>query len=82
MQEPKANPDAPRKLSYNEKKELETIEKDIAKMEKRKKEIEQQFLGGIESNDEITALSVELGDIKNTIDEKEMRWLELSEIGS
>jgi len=77
-----ATPDAPRKLSYNEKKELETIEKDIAKMEKRKKEIEQQFLGGIESNDEITALSVELGDIKNTIDEKEMRWLELSEIGS
>ena len=68
-----------RKLSYNEKQELQQLERDISKLEKRKKEIEALFLSGIENADEITKLSVELGEIKNNIDEKEMRWLELSE---
>ena len=68
-----------RKLSYHEKKELETIESDISKMEKRKKEIEALFMDSSMSGDQITELSRELGEIEKSIAEKEDRWLELSE---
>lgn len=68
-----------RKLSYNEKKELETIEKDIEKMEKRKKEIEALFMDSSMSGDQISELSKEMGEIEKSIEEKENRWLELSE---
>jgi len=69
-----------RKLSYNEKKEIENLEKDIEKMQKRKKEIEALFLSNL-SGDQISDLSKELGEIEKSVDEKEDRWLELSELG-
>lgn len=68
-----------RKLSYNEKKEYENLESDIAKLEKRKKEIENLFMDTTLAGDKITELSQELGAIQNSISEKEDRWLELSE---
>ncbi len=68
-----------RKLSYLEKKEMQDMEKEIEKMEKRKKEIHELFNNPDMSGEQITELSVELGEIQNKIDENEMRWLELSE---
>jgi len=68
-----------RKLSYAEKKEIENIENDIEKMQKRKKEIESLFLDSSLSGEKISELSKELGDIDKSVDEKENRWLELSE---
>jgi len=69
-----------RKLSYNEKKELENIEKEIEIMEKRKKEIEALFMDSSINGDQISALSKEMGEIEKSIEEKENRWLELSEM--
>ena len=68
-----------RKLSYAEKMEYQQIEKDLAVMEKRKKEIEALFMEGSLAGDQITELSQELGNIQKSIDEKEERWLELAE---
>ncbi|MBT8232441.1 MAG: ABC transporter ATP-binding protein, partial [Bacteroidia bacterium] len=85
LSEPKPAPapiqkEEKRKLSYAEKKELETLEKDIEKMEKRKGVIGNLFLDGDLSNDKITELSIEMGEIEKSITEKEDRWLELSEL--
>lgn len=68
-----------RKLSYKEKMEYAQIEKDLAKMEKRKKEIEALFMDSTLEGDKITELSQELGQIQKDIDEREERWLELAE---
>lgn len=68
-----------RKLNYHEKKEYSGLEENIAKLEKRKKEIETLFLEGTLEGDKITELSQELGNIQKEIEEKEDRWLELSE---
>ena len=71
---------AKRKLSYKEKRELEQLEKDIATLEAEQKQIEEGLCGGTTSVDEITALSKRLPVLKDELDEKSMRWLELSEI--
>ena len=68
-----------RKLNYFEKKEFSGLEKEIEKLEQKKNEIEQKFLDTSLSSQEIEKLSIELGEIKNDIEIKEMRWLELSE---
>lgn len=68
-----------KKLSYNEKMELQKLEKDIASLEKRKSEIESAFLDGSLSGEKINTLSVEMGEIEKSISEKEDRWLELSD---
>ena len=69
-----------RKLSYKEKREMEQLEKDIAALEKEKKQIEEALCGGTTSVDEITAMSKRLPVLNDELDEKSMRWLELSEI--
>ena len=71
--------DTVRKLSYKEKMEMETIEKELKKMEARKKEIEELFQDPQLSGEKIQELSIELGDIDKTIESHEERWLELSE---
>ena len=71
-----------RKLSYKEKRELEQLEKDIAAMEAEKKQIEEALCGGTTSVDEITAMSKRLPVLNDELDEKTLRWLELSEIES
>ena len=68
-----------RKLTYKEKIEFEQLEKDIAALEAEKAEIEQQLCSGNLSIDELTEKSRRLPLIKEELDEKEMRWLELSE---
>ena len=69
-----------RRLSYKEKREMEQLEKDIAALEEEKKQIEEALCGGTTSVDEITAMSKRLPVLKDELDEKSMRWLELSEI--
>ena len=69
-----------RRLSYKEKREMEQLEKDIAALETEKKQIEDALCGGITSVDEITAMSKRLPMLNDELDEKSMRWLELSEI--
>ena len=71
-----------RKLSYKEKREMEQLEKDIAALEAEKKQIEEALCGGTTSVDEITAMSKRLPVLNDELDEKSLRWLELSEIES
>ena len=72
--------DERRRLSYKEKREMEQLEKDIAVLEEEKKQIEEALCGGTTSVDEITAMSKRLPQLNEELDEKSMRWLELSEI--
>jgi ATP-binding cassette subfamily F protein uup len=69
-----------RKLTFKEKQEYTQLEKDIAKLEEEKKKIEAALCGGTTSIDEITALSKRLPILTEELEEKEMRWLELSEL--
>ena len=71
-----------RKMTYKEKREFEQLEKDIAVLEAEKKQIEEALCGGTTSVEEITKLSKRLPLLKDELDEKSMRWLELSEISS
>ena len=69
-----------RKLTYKEKRELEQLEKDIEALEAEKKQIEEALCGGTTSVEEITKMSKRLPVLNDELDEKSMRWLELSEI--
>ena len=71
-----------RRLSYKEKRELEQLEKDIEALEAEKKQIEEALCGGTTSVEEITAMSKRLPVLNDELEEKSMRWLELSELGS
>jgi ATP-binding cassette subfamily F protein uup len=68
------------KLSYLERKEFNRLEKEIEKHESRKAEILEKFNDPNLPGDEIQKLSVELGELNKELEDKEMRWLELSEI--
>ena len=67
------------KLTYKERLEMEKLEKEIAELEKEKKEIEDALCSGSLSVDELTDKSKRLPEINDMLDEKSMRWLELSE---
>ena len=69
-----------RKLTYKEKTEFEQLGKDIAALESEQAEIEAQLSSGTLSVVEITEKSKRLPVLKDELDEKSMRWLELSEI--
>ena len=73
-------PDQRRKMTYKEKTEYAQLEKDIAALEKEKNTLEEQLCSGGLSIEELTEKSKRLPEIKEELDEKEMRWLELSEI--
>lgn len=72
--------DTKRKLTYKEKIEFEQLENDIAALEAEQAEIEQSLSSGDLSVEEITEKSKRLLVLKDELDEKSMRWLELSEI--
>lgn len=75
----KTNNSDNKKLSFKEKKEYETLEKDISKLEKEKIEIETKLSAVNLPYKELTELTQQYGVIKDTLDGKEMRWLELAE---
>jgi ATP-binding cassette subfamily F protein uup len=69
-----------RKLSYKEQRELEQLEVELPQLESEKGELEEKLSSGILSHEELTKAADRIGEIINLIEEKEMRWLELSEI--
>lgn len=69
-----------RKKTYKEKCEFERLEKEIAALEKEQKTIEEALCSCTLSIDELTEKSKRLPLVKDELEEKEMRWLELSEI--
>ena len=74
------NEDKPRKLTYKERMEMERLEKEIGQLEEEQKSIEDALCSGTLDVDSLTDKSKRLAAIKDEIDEKSMRWLELSEI--
>ncbi|GAB1416837.1 ABC-F family ATP-binding cassette domain-containing protein [Paludibacter sp.] len=74
------NTPAKRKLSFKEKQEFESLERDINELETEKNEIEKALSSGEKTSDEIVSLSKRFSELIEIIDEKTMRWLELSEI--
>jgi ATP-binding cassette subfamily F protein uup len=75
----KVRVESKRKLSFKEKKELEQLEKDIEQLEAEKKMLEEMLCSGTLSVDELTEKSKRLPVLNDELDEKSMRWLELSE---
>ena len=71
-----------RRLSYKEKREMEQLEREIAALEEEQHQLEQSLCSGTLSVDELTEKSKRLPQLKEELDEKSMRWLELSEIAS
>lgn len=69
-----------KKLSFNEKRELETLESEIEHLENRKTELENKLNSGELGHKELFKSSEEIAQIKSELDEKEFRWLELSEL--
>ena len=72
--------DTRRRMTYKERLELQQTEKDIAALTKEKEAIEQQLSTGTISVEQITELSKRLSSLLATLDAKELRWLELSEL--
>lgn len=69
-----------RKKTYKEKMEFSRLEEEIAALETEQKAIEEALSGGALSVEEITTMSKRLPMLKEELDEKSLRWLELSEI--
>lgn len=67
------------KLSYKEQIEFKDLEKELAELEKEQKEITDKLNSGEMSSEEANNTAMRLGEISRLIEEKEMRWLELSE---
>jgi ATP-binding cassette subfamily F protein uup len=68
-----------RKLSYKEKREFELLEKEIAELEREKSIVNEKLNSGNIPFEELQQLSTRIVYINNLMDEKELRWLELSE---
>lgn len=69
-----------RRMTYKERQEYAKLEQEIAQLEAERKLLEEQLCSGTLSVDELTEKSKRLPVLKEELDEKEMRWLELSEI--
>ena len=78
--ERKEHQETKRKFTYKEKREFEQLEHDIAALEEEQRQLEEALCGGTLSVEKITEISKRLPLLKDELDEKSMRWLELSEI--
>lgn len=67
------------KMSFKEKLEFETLGKEIAELEQEKRTIEKALSSGVTPADDLHRMSVRIGEVIKLLDDKEMRWLELSE---
>ena len=68
------------KMTYKEKREFEQLEREIADLEEEQRQLEEALCSGTLSVEELTQKSKRLPLLKDELDEKSMRWLELSEI--
>lgn len=80
VQEAKPNDSQKRKLSFKEKRELEELEVELPKLEEEKALLETEMSSGTLSSDDLIAKSNRISELISLIDDKSMRWLELSEI--
>ncbi len=69
-----------KKLSFNEKREFEQLEKEIPKLEQQKAALNAKLASGQLEFQELQEISLKIGTISQELEEKEMRWLELSEM--
>jgi len=69
-----------KKASFKEKREFESLEKEIAELETERQQIQNQLSDSSAPYERLNLLSKRIGEISNLLSEKEMRWLELSEI--
>lgn len=74
--------DTRRRMSYKEKREFEQLTADIEKLENEQKQLETELCSGQLSVEELTEKSKRFTKLKDELDEKSMRWLELSELDS
>ena len=72
--------DNSRRMTFKEKREFEQLEKEIANLEAEQKKLEEELCSGTLSVEELTEKSKRLPSLKDELDEKSMRWLELSEL--
>ena len=79
---PQSTPTTPsrKKLSYKEQRELEELENLLPQLEQEKSDLEAQLSSGVLSHEALAANAARIGELIEEIAEKEMRWLELSEI--
>ncbi len=74
------NPSRPRKLTFKEKKQMEALEQEIEALTSEKIKLESIF-SGADPDADIDAASRRYTEVTNRLDEAELQWLELSEIG-
>ena len=67
------------KLSYNERREYNKLEKEIEKLEQQKDAISAEMNSGITDYEKLQELSEQFNTVKDELEEKELRWLELAE---
>ncbi len=72
--------DKKRQLTFKEKRELETLEKEIVELTKEKESVDLRLNAGDTPFEELQKLSNRIGEVAKMLDEKELRWLELSEL--
>jgi ATP-binding cassette subfamily F protein uup len=73
------NNDKKKKLSFNERREFEQLEKDIENLEKEKATLETAMSSGTLNTEDLLSKSERITRVIDELDEKTMRWLELSE---
>ena len=78
--QPAPGPGTIRKPTYKEKREFEILEKEIADLTAEKETITEKLSNGSLPFDELQKLSNRIGEVTQLLDEKEFRWLELSEV--
>lgn len=71
---------AKQKMSNKERFEFDNLEKEMPKLEKKKVELEEKLSQGTGSHEELLKITTELGETMRLLDEKQLRWLELSEM--
>jgi ATP-binding cassette subfamily F protein uup len=77
---PQASDLKKKQLSFKEKREFELLVKEIAELTKEKEIITQKLTGGHTPFEELQVISQRIGEVSRLLDEKELRWLELSEV--
>ncbi|MGZ5255711.1 MAG: ABC transporter C-terminal domain-containing protein, partial [Flavitalea sp.] len=69
-----------KKVSYKEKRAFETLKEEISNLEKEKVQVQAKLNSGNAGFEELQQLANRIGEITALLDEKEMKWLELSEL--
>jgi ATP-binding cassette subfamily F protein uup len=80
INEPNQENQGKQKMTNKEKFEFQNLDKEIANLEKQKAELTEKLGSGIIDHKELSDTSIKLGEVSRLLDEKQLRWLELSEM--